>query len=66
MHTKTIKILMCENKQKPELGLSRENREFRSHAHENQELRSSSHVHEKKSCGAGVMFMKRRAPESEL
>jgi len=52
MHTKTIKILTCENEQKPELGLS----------HDKRELRSTK----TKSSLAGAMFMKRKALESEL
>jgi len=65
MHTKPIKILMCENEQKTELGLSHEKRELRSHTHENQELRSWSNVREKKSSGFGaVTFLRRlRSPE---
>jgi len=65
MHTKTIKILTCENEQKPELGLSHDKRELRSHTHENQELRIWSNVHEKKSSGIGaVTFLRRfRSPE---
>jgi len=68
MHTNTIKILMCKNKQKQELGLSLsyEKRELRSrsHTHENQELRSWSNVR-KKSSGIGtVTFLRRlRSPE---
>jgi len=52
-------------------SLSHEKREFRSwsHTEEIQKLRSWSHVHDEKSagvvksCGAGAMFMMRRAPE---
>jgi len=60
MHTKTIKILMGGNEQRPELGLSHEKRELRSHTHENQELRSRSTVHEEKSSGIGAVTFLRR------
>jgi len=60
MHTKTNKILMRGNEQRPELGLSHEKRELRNHTHENQELRSWSNVHEKKSSGiVAVTFLPR-------
>jgi len=70
MHTKTIEILMCENEQKEELGLSlsHEKRELRSrsHTHENQELRSWSNVHEKKSSRIGAVTFLRRLRSSEI
>jgi len=50
-NTKTIKILMCENEQKPELESEPLKTELwsRSHIHENQELRIWSHVHERRA-----------------
>jgi len=49
-HTKTIKILMSKNEQKPELEPCYEKRGIRSrsHTHENQDLRSWSHVQERR------------------
>ena len=68
MHTKTIKILMCENEQKPELGPEPWKRQPRtqSHTHENQELRIWRNVHEKKSSRVGAVTISRRLPSPEI